>query len=79
MKQPVLNIDQSNKRIRNQFFLENAVAALVKRMAPYSPDGENGRPWFECVEVRERDFIGQQRRVSFASEHVKSRGVKSQQ
>lgn len=64
MKQASLNLNLSLKRTRKQVFLkemEQVVpwAALVQRIAPYYPEGRNGRPPFSLETMLRVHFMQQ--------------------
>ena len=64
MKQASLNLDLSTKKTRKQLFLDEMErvvpwAALVQRIAPYYPEGRNGRPPFSLETMLRVHFMQQ--------------------
>lgn len=64
MKQTSLNLDLCTKKTRKQVFLEEMEqvvpwAALVQRIAPYYPEGRNGRPPFSLETMLRVHFMQQ--------------------
>ena len=64
MQQTSLNLNLTTKKTRKQEFLEHMEqvvpwAALVKRIAPYYPEGKNGRPPFSLQTMLRVHFLQQ--------------------
>jgi IS5 family transposase len=61
MKQATLPLNLTRKKTRKQVFLEQMEqvvpwADLIELIAPYSPEGKNGRPPFPLMTTRVRQL-----------------------